>query len=201
MFFVVSDNFLGPYAASFARRLTCPGGATLTYLPAMHFTSMRKYIQYLPHILSVATFACCIFLMSHIPFLLDGRYTGMTMLLIPLHVLFVIGLHRRTPALGITKVTLECATKIWVDDTTDRCRACQKSIALSGKTKKRNFMDHVLRHVSLTVCGLCYLTGCTEHVARHCMRLHGQKNLPVPNALLGRFVVHPDLLEPFIAFA
>ena len=62
-------------------------------------------------------------------------------------------------------------------------------------------MDHVLRHVSLTVCGLCYLTGCTEHVTRHCMRLHGQKNLPVPNALLGRFVVHPDLLESFIAFS
>ena len=55
----------------------------------------------------------------------------------------------------------------------------------------------VLRHVSITVCGLCYLTGCTEH----CMRLHEQKNLHVPNALLGRFVVHPDLLEPFIAFS
>ena len=61
-------------------------------------------------------------------------------------------------------------------------------------------MDRVLRHVSITVCGLCYLTGCTEHIVRHCMMLHGQKNLHVPNALLGRFVVHPDLLEPFIAF-
>ena len=138
--------------------------------------------------------------MHHNPFLLDGCYTGMTMLLIPLHVLFVIGLRRRTPVLWITKVTLECATKMWVDDTTDRCRACQKSIALSGKTKKRNFMDHVLRHVSLTVCGLWYLTGCTEHVARHCMRLHGQKNLPVPNALLGRLVVHPPSMSLSLRF-
>ena len=91
--------------------------------------------------------------------------------------------------------------KMWVDDTTDRCRACQKSIALSERIKKRNFMDHVLRHVSITVCGLCYLTGCTEHVVRHCMRFHGQKNLDVSNAMLGRFLVHPDLLQPFIALS
>ena len=139
--------------------------------------------------------------MSHVPFLLDGRYTGMTMLLIPLHVLAVIGLYPSTPVLGITRVPLDCTMKMWVDETTDRCRACQKSIALSHRTKKRNFMDHVLRHVSITVCGLCYLTGCTEHVARHCIRFHGQKNLNVSNAMLGRFLVHPDLLEPFIAFS
>ena len=143
---------------------------------------MRKYIHYHPHV-SVFRHLCKLHsLTPHIPFLLDGCYTGMTMLLIPLHVLSVIGLHPRTPVLGITKVSLECATKMWVDVTTDRCRACQKSIALSGKTKKRNFMDHVLRDVRITVWRLCYLTGCTEHVVHHCMRLHGQKNLHVPNA-------------------
>ena len=62
-------------------------------------------------------------------------------------------------------------------------------------------MDHVLRHVSITVCGLCYLTGCTEHVVRLCIRFHGQKNLDVSNAMLERFAVHPDLLEPFISFS
>ena len=67
------------------------------------------------------------------------------------------------------------------------------------KDQKRNFIDHDLGHVSITVCGLCYWTGCTEHIARHCIRLHCQKNLDVPNALLGGLVVHPDLLEPFIA--
>ena len=69
------------------------------------------------------------------------------------------------------------------------------------KDQKKDFMYYALRHVSITVCGLCYLTGCTEHIARHCIRFHGQKNLDVSNALLGRFVVHPDLLEPFIAFS
>ena len=164
-FFEVSENFLGPVAKSFARCLTCQGGSTLTYLPASHFDNTHKYIRYHPQV-SIFRHLCKLHsLTPHIPFLLDGCYTGMTMLLIPLHVLSVIGLHPRTPVLGITKVSLECATKMWVDDTTDRCRACQKSIALSGKTKKRNFMDHVLRDVSITVCGLCYLTGCTEHVA------------------------------------
>ena len=106
------------------------------------------------------TFHLCTlhFLMIHVNFLSDGRYTGMTMLLIPLHVLAVIGLFPSTPVLNITRVPLDCIMKMWVDEATDRCRACQKSIALSGKTKKRNFMDHVLRHVSITVCGLCYLT-------------------------------------------
>ena len=114
------------------------------------------------------------------------------MLLIPLRVLAVIGLYPST---------LSCIMKMWVDETTDRCRACQKSIALSGSTKRRNFMDHVLRHVSITVSGLCYLTGCTEHVACHCIKFHGQKNLNVSSGMLGRFLVHPDLLEYFIAFS
>ena len=162
---------------------------------------MRKYIHYDLHI-SIFRHLCTLHsLMSHVPFLLDGRYTGMTMLLIPLHVLSVIGLYPSTPVLGITKVSLECTMKMWVDDTTDRCRACQKPIALSEKTKTKDFMDYVLRHVSITVCGLCYLTGCTKHIARHYIRFHGQKNLDVSNALLGSFVVHPDMREPFIAFS
>ena len=61
-------------------------------------------------------------------------------------------------------------------------------------------MDHVLRHVCVAVCGLCYKTGCTEHVARHCMQVHGQKDFGVSSGMLGRFLVHPDLLESFIAF-
>ena len=125
----------------------------------------------------------------------------MTMLLIPLRVLAVIGLYPSTPVLGITKVPLDCIMKMWVEETTGTCRASRKSIALSGSTKKRNFMDHVLRHVSVTVCGLCYLAGCTEHIARHCMKFHGQKNLNVSSGMLGRFLVHPDLLESFIAFS
>ena len=140
-------------------------------------------------------------LMTHITFLSDGRYTGMAMLLIPLNVLAVIGLFPSTPVLNITRVPLDCIMKMWVDEATDRCKACRKHIALSGDTKKRNFMDHVLRHVCVAVCGLCYKTGCTEHVARHCMRDHGQKDLDVSSGMLGRFLVHPDLLESFIAFS
>ena len=128
------------------------------------------------------------FLMTHVTFLSDGRYTGMTMLLIPLHVLAVIGLFPSTPVLNITRIPLDCIMKMWVDEATDRCRACRKYIALSGDTKRRNFMDHVLRHVSVAVCGLCYKTGCT-------------KNLDVSSGMLGRFLVHPDLLESFIAFS
>ena len=132
--FAVSEHFLGPVAKSFARRLTCKVGATITYLPASHIINMHKYIHCYRHISSFCHL--CISLMSHVPFLFDGRYTGMTMLLIPLHVLAVIGLYPSTPVLGITKVSLDCTMKMWVDDTSDRCRACQKSIALSGKTKK-----------------------------------------------------------------
>ena len=69
------------------------------------------------------------------------------------------------------------------------------------KDQKKDFMYYALRHVSITVSGLCYLTGCTEHIARHYIRFHGQKNLDVSNALLERFVVHPDMREPFIAFS
>ena len=134
--FAVCEHFLGPVAKSFARRLTCQGGPKLSYLPASHFVNMRKYIHCHLHV-SIFRHLCTLHsLMSHVPFLLDGRYTGMTMLLIPLHVLSVIGLYPSTPVLGITKVSLECTMKMWVDDTTDRCKACQKSIALSGKTKK-----------------------------------------------------------------
>ena len=124
IFIAVSEHLLGPVAKSFARRLTCRGGSTLTYLPAAQFDNMRKYIYHLPHV-SIFCHLCTLHsLMPHIPFLLDGCFTGMTMLLIPLHVLTVIGLYPRTPVLEVTKVSLECATKIWVDDTTDRCRAC-----------------------------------------------------------------------------
>ena len=134
--FAVSKHFLGPVCKSFARRLTCQGGPTITYLPASNFINMRKYIHCYRHTLFFVTFARCVSLMSHVPFLLDACYTGMTMLLIPLHVLAVIGLYPSTPVLGITRVPLDCTMKMWVDDTTDRCRACQKSIALSEKTKK-----------------------------------------------------------------
>ena len=133
--------------------------------------------------------------------MLHGCYTGMTMLLIPLSVLSVISLSPRTPVLGITKIPIDCAIRMWADVVTGRCRACCKPIALSGKNKKRNFMDHVLKHVSLTVGGLCYLTGCAEHVIPHCRNFHGQKALHGPNTFLGRFEVHPDILEPFIAFS
>ena len=125
----------------------------------------------------------------------------MTMLLIPLRVLAAIGLFPSTPVLNITKIPLDCIMKMWVDETTDRCRACRKSIALSGSTKRRNFMDHVLRHVFVAVCGRCYKTGCTEHVACHCMQVHGQKDLDVSSGMLGRFLVYPDLLESFVAFS
>ena len=134
--FAVSEHFLGPVAKSFVRRLTCQGEATITYLPASQFVNMRKYIHCYRHVYIFRQLCTLHSLMSHVPFLLDGRYTGMTMLLIPLHVLSVIGLYPSTPVLGITKVSLECTMKMWVVDTTDRCRACQNFIAPSGKTKK-----------------------------------------------------------------
>ena len=112
VFFAVSEHFLGPVAKSSARCLTCQGGSTLTYLPTSHFDNMRKYIHYHPHV-SIFRHLCKLHsLTPHFPFLLDGCYTGMTMLLIPLHVLSVIGLHPRTPVLGITKVSLRCVTKM-----------------------------------------------------------------------------------------
>ena len=191
--FLVSANFLGPVAKCFARRLKCLSGASIPYLPTSHFMNMCKYTQMLPTHLSVLT--------PHISFLLDGRYIVMTMLLIPLSVLSVICLNPRTPVLGITRIHIDCAIWMWADVVTGRCRASCKPIALSGKNKKRSFMDHVLKHFSLTVCGLCYLTGCAEHVVRDCRNFHGQKTLHVPNAYLGRFVVHRDLLESFIAFS
>ena len=137
LFLAVSKHFLGPVAKSFARRLTCQGGPTITYLPASHFDNIRKYIHYHLHVYIFRHLCTLHSRMSHKSFLLDGRYTGMTMLLIPLHVLSVIGLYPSTCVLGITKVSLECTMKMWVDDTTDRCRAFQKSIAPSGKTKKK----------------------------------------------------------------
>ena len=84
---------------------------------------------------------------------------------------------------------------------TGRSRASCEPIPLTGDNKKRNFIDHVLKHVSPTVCGICYLMGCTEHVIRHCKNFHMQNTLHVPNVYPGEFVAHPDLLEPFIAFS
>ena len=98
----------------------------------------------------------------------------MAMLLVPLYVLVSICFNPSTPVLGVIKV--------------------------EGGTQ-RNFMDHVSKHVSLTVCGVCYLTGCTEYAIRHCRNLHSQKTLHVPATYLGRPVVHPDLLETFITFS
>ena len=47
--FAVSKHFLGSVAKSFVRRLTCQGGATITYLPASNFINMRKCIHYYRH--------------------------------------------------------------------------------------------------------------------------------------------------------
>mgnify|MGYP001794781039 FL=1 len=138
---------------------------------------------------------------THISFLPDARYIGMTMLLVPLSVLAAICLHPRTSVLGVIKVPLDNVIRMWVDGGTQRCRACCKPITLAGVNKNRNFMEHVLKHVSLTVCGICYLTGCSEHVIRHCRNFHRQKTTCVPHAYMGRFVIHPDLLEPFIKFS
>ena len=45
LFFVVSEHFLGPVAASFVRRLRCldENEASITYLPSSNFINMRKY--------------------------------------------------------------------------------------------------------------------------------------------------------------
>ena len=62
-------------------------------------------------------------------------------------------------------------------------------------------MDHVLKHVSLSGCGICYFTGCTKFIVHHCRDFHKREGLHVPAAYLGRFIVHPNLLETFIAFS
>ena len=102
---------------------------------------------------------------------------------------------------GIIKVPLDNVIRMWVDEGAQRCRACWKPLTLAGRNRNRKFNDHVLKHVSLTVCGICYLTGCTEHITRHCRNFHRQKTRCFPHAYLGRFVIHPNLLEPFIKFS
>mgnify|MGYP001801864372 CR=1 FL=1 len=97
--------------------------------------------------------------------------------------------------------TLSVLSVLGLQGGVGRCRACCKPITLSVRSKKRSCMDHVLKHVSLTVCGLCYLTVCAEQVICHCSNFHGQKALRVPSLFLGRFVVHPDLLKSLIAFS
>ena len=165
------------------------------YLPSSNtLYYMRKYIQHHSHITMCHRLCTLTVLKSHVSFLLDGRHICIAMLLIPLSALSVLSLHPRTPVLGITRIPNDCVIQMWADVVTGRCRACFKPIALLGKNKKRNFMDHVLKHVSLIVCGLCYLTGCAEHVIPHCRNFHGQKALHVPNAFLGRFDVHADIL-------
>ena len=70
-----------------------------------------------------------------------------------------------------------------------------------GEKQEEKFHGSCFEACCLTVCGLCYLTGCAEHVIPHCRNFHGQKALHGPNTFLGRFEVHPDILEPFIAFS
>ena len=130
------------------------------------------------------------FLTPQYSFLLDGHYSGMTMLLIPSSVLSVISLNPRKPVLGITKIPLDCAIQMSADVVTGRCRACWKPIAVSEEKQEREIsLYHVLKHVSLIVCGLCYLTGCAEHDIRHCRNFHGQKTLYVPNAYMVRLSI------------
>ena len=121
----------------------------------------------------------------HISFASDARFIGMSMLLILL----------------IINVPLDNVIRMWVDEGAQRCRACWKPLTLAGRNRNRKFNDHVLKHVSLTVCGICYLTGCTEHITHHCRNFHRQKTRCFPHAYLGRFVIHPNLLEPFIKFS
>ena len=48
-------------------------------------------------------------------------------------------------------ISLDCVIRMLADVVTGRSRACCKPIPLTGDNKKRNFMDHVLKHVSLTI--------------------------------------------------
>ena len=116
----------------------------------------------------------------------------MTMLLVPLSVLASICLNPRTPVLRVTKVPLDSVIRLWADGGHKGVGLVASPSHSQGVIKRK--------HVSLTVCGICHLMECDEHVTRHCRNFHRQKTLHVPHAYLGRFVVHPDLLEPFITF-
>ena len=146
------------------------------YLPSSNtLYFMRKYIQHHPHISMCHRLCTLTVLKSHVSVLLDGRHICMTMLLIPLSVLLVLSLHQRTPVLGITRIPIDCVLQMWADVVTGVGLVASPSHS-RGKT------------------------GCAEHVIPHCRNFHGQKALHVPHTFLGRFEVHPDILEPFIAF-
>ena len=144
--FLVAAHFLGPVAKNISRRLTCPSGATITYLPAAQFIGCVPYI-YLFH-------QCALFLQVCTPlisFLSDARYVGMTMLMVPLSVLASICFNPCTTVLGVLKVPLNHVRRMWVEGRTQRCRVYCRPITPTSINTKKNFMDHVLKHVSLSV--------------------------------------------------
>ena len=108
------------------------------YLPSSNtLYYMRKYIQHHSHITMCHRLCTLIVLKSHVSFLLDGHYSGMTMLLIPSSVLSAISLNPRKPVLGITKIPIDCAIRMSADVVTGRCRACWKPIAVSEEKQER----------------------------------------------------------------
>ena len=180
------ETLLGHVARNFTRRLTSRG-STITYLPSPHFIETRKYRCMCSIHLFVLPL-CALSPCSHTSHLISGaRFIGMTKLLVPLPLLLVICFDPSTPVLGVIKVPLNCVMQMCVEERTQKCRACLKPIALARINRRKNLLDPVLKHVSISVCENCYLAGCTEYIARHCRNFHKQKSLHVPAAYPGRF--------------
>ena len=142
------------------------------------------------------------FLTPQISFLLDGHYSGMTMLLIPSSVLSAISLNPRKPVLEITKIPIACAIRMSDDVVTGRCRACWKPIAVSGEKQEREIsLYHVLKHVSLIVCGLCCISDRVCGTWHPSLQKFPQTKDFVCSQRVPGEIVHIDLPESFIAFS
>ena len=134
---------------------------------------------------------------SSLSFLYDARYICMTMLLIPLSVSATICLNPRTPVLGVTKTLLDCVIQMRADVV----RGLASSPSHSQGTTWRVILWAMCWNITVwPSVGFAVWRG-MQSTSLVIAAISTDRRLHIPNAYLGRFLIHPDLVEPFIAFS